>query len=356
MISAQDSKPIIVIVQDSLLAAHMMTLRHFPLNRTQFMEIAEKGERADGLPLWNQRKIKTIQRVLKKFGKKPDFYNGRGLISLILPNDLYYEYKTNSNPKEPIVKIYGGVLVEGAFNKSILSSSYNSLLLIIHKEYGSDIAANFVDNIQFITNAWLMVHCFSIGLEDCMITSKESVDAIKDTLVQCYTKAQGIEENTHNAGIREVRVTAALSQAKDIGMRIAKDAMNTNNNFLTTVDSGAKGDFFNIAQLTGLLGQQNLMGHRVSPTLNHGKRTLPHYPFEGMGKEREYESRGFVRHSFIHGLTPEEFYFHAMSGREGISDKPCVVSLTAGCLVCRKQCRFLTCLDKQCNLLVPICA
>ena len=34
----------------------------------------------------------------------------------------------------------------------------------------------------------------------------------------------------------------------------------------------------------------------------------------------EYESRGFIRHSFIHGLNPQEFYFHAMSGREGITD------------------------------------
>ena len=34
----------------------------------------------------------------------------------------------------------------------------------------------------------------------------------------------------------------------------------------------------------------------------------------------EYESRGFIASSFIHGLSPREFYFHAMSGREGISD------------------------------------
>ena len=34
----------------------------------------------------------------------------------------------------------------------------------------------------------------------------------------------------------------------------------------------------------------------------------------------EYESRGFISSSFINGLNPREFYFHAMSGREGISD------------------------------------
>jgi len=96
--------------------------------------------------------------------------------------------------------------------------------------------------------------------------------------------------------------------------------MSKTNNLLSTVYSGSKGDFFNIAQLTGILGQQNLLGKRVMHSLNHGKRTLPHYPFGKMHCEEEYESRGFVRHSFIEGLNPQEFFFHAMSGREGICD------------------------------------
>ena len=39
-----------------------------------------------------------------------------------------------------------------------------------------------------------------------------------------------------------------------------------------------------------------------------------------MTKEQEYESKGFIASSFIGGLNPREFYFHAMSGREGICD------------------------------------
>ena len=38
------------------------------------------------------------------------------------------------------------------------------------------------------------------------------------------------------------------------------------------------------------------------------------------------------KHSFIHGLNPQEFYFHAMSGREGVTDKV-VVSVKGGCLI-----------------------
>ena len=320
IITAQESKPIITITQDSLIAAYLMTRREFRLSRGQFSDICMKGERIDGSSLYNIERLRTIQRVLKQNGKKGEVFNGRGLISLILPDSLNYENKNNKHPEEPVVKIRQGVFIEGALDKLVLGSEHHSLIQIMNKEYGCDITANFIDNMQFLGNAWLLVHGFSVGLEDCMITSEDSIMAIKDTLAQCYTKAEGIEETTQNPGIREIRVSNALSQAKDIGMRIAKDAMRPDNNFLVTVYSGAKGDFFNIAQLTGLLGQQNLEGGRVAYSMSHGKRSLPHYPFGELSKEREYESRGFIRNSFIHGLTPEEFFFHAMSGREGVCD------------------------------------
>jgi DNA-directed RNA polymerase beta' subunit len=319
VISAQGSTPNIAIVQDSLAAAYLMTKENKNITRGQFFDISTKGSMG-GKQLWSPAKMKSIRKVLKMNGKKQDVYNGKGLISLILPEDFIYEKKNGAHPDEPVVKIYRGVMYEGALDKSILGSSHNSLIQVIHKEYGVDGVSEFITNIQFITNAWLLVNGFSIGLEDCLITSPECVSKIQDKISKCYVEAAGIEATTHHSGIREVRITAALSKAKDIGMKIAKESMSKTNNFLSTVYSGSKGDFFNIAQITGLLGQQNLLGQRVAPTLNHGKRTLPHYPFENMDKETEYESRGFVRHSFIEGLNPQEFYFHCMSGREGICD------------------------------------
>ena len=103
-------------------------------------------------------------------------------------------------------------------------------------------------------------------------------------------------------------------------MRIAKEALADDNNFVATVTSGSKGDYFNIAQITGLLGQQNFTGQRIQPTLNNNRRTLPHYPFDIPDKETEYESKGFIKNSFIHGLNPREFWFHAVPGREGVTD------------------------------------
>ena len=227
-----------------------------------------------------------------------------------------------------MVVTVGDILI----NKSIIGSSHVSLIRVIEKEYGAEEASRFIDNIQFITNAWLLIKGFSIGIGDCVVKGIQQKEKIEDVIQKCYYEAEGIKATTTHPNIREIRVTAALSKAKDIGLRIAKESLGKNNNFLGTVNSGSKGDFFNIAQITGLLGQQNLQGQRIKPSLNNNTRSLPHYPFENLPMELEYESKGFIKGSFIEGLNPREFYFHAMSGREGICDK--LVSLTAGVKAC----------------------
>ena len=165
-----------------------------------------------------------------------------------------------------------------------------------------------------------MISGFSVGLKDCMVQGEEKVQEIKDVIEKCYIEAENIKANTVNPNIREIRITGCLSKAKDIGLKIAKDALDPTNNFLYTVKSGSKADFFNVAQITGLLGQQNVSGQRVMPTLNNGQRTLPHYQFDGLTKRDEYESRGFIDSSFIKGLNPKQYYFHSMSGRESTCD------------------------------------
>ena len=305
------------IVQDSLLGAYRMTLGTQLVRKDQFFDLSMKID----LPLDKVlKKIQHIRKILKEKGKKVQCFTGKGLISLVLPDDLIYEKKNNVNPYEPVVKIYRGVLYEGTLDKSVLGATSNSLIQIINKEYGPDETAKFIDGVQFLSNNWLLITGFSIGLGDCMVQGEDKVQEINDVIQKCYIEAEGIKSTTSHPGIREVRITGTLSKAKDIGLRIAKDSLDPLNNFLSTVRSGSKGDFFNIAQVTGLLGQQNLLGQRVPLTLNNGTRSLVHYPFENLPMEMEYESRGFVESSFIKGLSPRQFYMHSMSGREGCCD------------------------------------
>ena len=319
IISAQGSKPIIQIVQDSLAGMYMMTRHNESLSKEQFFNILINGEK-DGKMLWSAEREEVIKKILRENGKPEEVYNGRGLVSFILPEDFNYEKKNDAHPDEPIVKIRRGVLYEGTFDKNIIGGAQNNIVQFINKEYGEDMAAEFIDNVHFMANNWLLVNGFSIGLQDCLINDKKNVKLIQDKISTCYLEADEIALRTQNAGIKEVRVTGALNKAKDVGMKIAKDDMVKTNNLLSTVMSGSKGDFFNIAQLTGLVGQQNIVGERVEQTLSNGKRTLFHYPFGKLPSDQEYESRGFVRHSFIEGLNPQEFFFHAAAGRCNITD------------------------------------
>lgn len=62
------------------------------------------------------------------------------------------------------------------------------------------------------------------------------------------------------------------------------------------------------------VGQQVIGGKRVPDVING--RSLIHFP----RGSRTPEAKGFVGNSFYSGLTPSEFFFHAMSGREGLTD------------------------------------
>ena len=311
LISAQASKPNIAIVQDSLLGAYLMTLSKKPMPKDVFFQIIMKINYHFNI----NNKIKYIKKILKN--KSP--YTGSGLISLLLPTNLIYEKKNNACKSEPIFKIYRGVIIKGVITKSIIGSSHNSLIQILYKEYNTKIALQFINNIQFITNEWLLYNGFSIGIKDCIVT-KES--QIRKVVSRCFLEAKAVEKTSRNKKIREIKITASLSKARDHGMKIAKDAFNHDNNFISTITSGSKGDYFNIAQITGLLGQQNLTGARIPPVLNDNTRTIPHYDYNIKVEniDASFESKGFIKHSFSHGLNPREFWFHAVTGREGITD------------------------------------
>lgn len=315
LINPQSTKPNITVVQDGLLGAYLMTKGIRGIRKEQFWNIFMKIEGNKEINFLEQ-KIQLIRHVMKKFGKSVRAFTGKGLVSLLLPDDFNFTKRNDGDSLEPIVKIYRGVLYEGTLTKSVINGA-NGLIHLLSKEYDTDTVGNFIDNIQFIATEWLLIDGFSIGIKDCLLTKR---DEIRNAIHKCFLEATIIAESTQDPIIKELRMNASLGKAKDVGMRIAKDAMVETNNFISTVKSGSKGDFFNIAQITGLVGQQNIKGGRFKPTMNRGKRTLPHYHFETLSQEREYESKGFIKNSFMEGLNPREFFFHACSGREGITD------------------------------------
>ena len=86
------------------------------------------------------------------------------------------------------------------------------------------------------------------------------------------------------------------------------------NRFSMMVKSGSKGSVVNQTLVTCMLGQQELEGRRA-PRLPNGK-TLPSFePFDPNPR-----SSGYITDRFSTGIRPQEFFFHAMAGREGLID------------------------------------
>ena len=61
--------------------------------------------------------------------------------------------------------------------------------------------------------------------------------------------------------------------------------------------------------MSACVRQQSVEGKQIPFGFRH--RTLPHFDYSP-------EARGFVENSYLWGSTPQEFFSHAMAGREGL--------------------------------------
>jgi DNA-directed RNA polymerase beta' subunit len=335
IMSCQSTKNIICITQDSLLGAYLLTKTDHSLGRDKFFDICMHGEHylqrvqdykncswspkfiLDGLEHIN--KVRRGEGYAEGTEGHLDLYCGKSLFSLMLPRDLNYTKKNDTRKDQPSIIIRKGVMLEGAMSKAILGSAHNSLIHILYKEYGMDITMDFINNCQFISNQYMLHHSFSIGIGDCV--SPVSLETEK-IAYKCFLEAKEIERTISHPAVRELMVCSALDKSREMAQVVAKNLLHPSNSFLATVTSGSRGEMFNLSQIFSMLGQQIHMTKRIAKTLNRGQRTLPCYPLDPtkLTLEQEFESRGFVSHSFGNGLTPQEFVWHSMAGREGLTN------------------------------------
>jgi DNA-directed RNA polymerase beta' subunit len=261
-------------------------------------------------------------------------YTGHSLFSMLLPDNFEYSCINGMSPDGKPVKVTRGVLISGTLNKKAMGNSSGSLMHHIAKDYGNRRAIEFVSYYQIIINNWLMVNGFSIGIADCIAKNE---DEIERSINKCLLEASAIMQTEKDPDILEVKLMGILNKARDIGQIQANKALEPDNNLVAMIRSGAKGNDFNIAQITGLVGQQAVSGNRIPKTF--GSRTIPHYVKTSILSDapdiipvtideknsdsiilKLAESRGFVKNSYFKGLSPAEFFFHAAGGREGLID------------------------------------
>jgi len=112
----------------------------------------------------------------------------------------------------------------------------------------------------------------------------------------------------------EVEIMRVLGRVRDNTGQIAGKYLGLENSVVIMAKSGARGSMLNLSQMTGLIGQQSVRGERISR--GYKERTLPHFE-KG---DRGAAAKGFVRSSYKRGLTPTEYFFHCVGGREGLVD------------------------------------
>ena len=259
-------------------------------------------------------------------------YTGHSLFSVLLPDDFEYYCKNNMSPDGTQIYISRGVLLSGTLNKTALGNASGSMIHHLAKDYGNRVALEFVSYYEMMINNWLIHRGFSIGMADCI---PKNTDLIDKEISKYMVEASAIMNTEKDKDLLEMKVSGALNKAVTLGQKIAKEALDPKNSLVSMIRSGAKGNDFNVTQVTGLVGQQNVSGQRMQKTF--GGRTLPHFQRLGFFKDipdilpknmevnermlsKIFESRGFVRNSFYTGLQPAEFFMHAASGREGCTD------------------------------------
>ncbi len=259
-------------------------------------------------------------------------WTGRHALTSILPanvnvrmrNGLYDEDKPGGDA-DNVVVVRRGVYEGGVCDKGVYQAGTDGLVHTIYNENGHDAARVFFDRTQRLICDWLMQYGFSVGISD-LVVDRGTLDAIATTIEEMEAQVHETIRQVHagrfenlstknDADHFEETVHTKLNQAVNkIGKMARQKAAGTKNRMLDMINSGAKGNLVNFGQMIGCLGQQSIDAKRIAYGFEH--RTLPHYA----KYDDSPEARGFVRSSFIGGLTPQEFFFHAMGGREGLID------------------------------------
>ena len=306
MVSPQSNKPVIGIIQDSLLGCHKITLQDTFIPQNIVHDICMKL----------QKKVPCPAII-----KPKALWTGKQIISLLLPNDFCFERKSNMTTEksthtndDSYVKIHNGYICTGNLDKRSLGSSEAGIIHLLWLEYSHTHAKDFVSKIQYAINYWLNNAGFSIGAMDIFI-NKDAENKVEQCICHAKTKVNQMIKISKTANVSyEQKINQVLNNAMSNAGLIVKENIDLSNNINSTVTGGSKGSMFNIAQIMGCVGQQNVNGQRID--LGYTHRVLPHFEKH----EITPEAKGFVENSYKKGLTPHEFYFHAMGGREGIID------------------------------------
>ncbi len=317
IMSAQNSRPAIGLVQDALVGCYLLTRKNSMFSREEVMNLMMEIHYPCNPEMEGYRL--PIPAILKSPSGQI-LWTGKQIFSLLCPRGLYLskrirdasEETSYMDQEERIVLIRDGYLACGNLTKQILGRASNGVVDILCKDFGNETASRFLSDVQRVANHYLSWRGFSVGLSDCLIDN-EAENRVSEIVNQAIQHSDCLRQKLmkQDDGVKESAITRDTSKAFEHIGRIATGGLKKGNALLDMIIAGSKGNLVDITQIAAGVGQQSVGGKRIEK--NHD-RTLPCYP----PKCEHLVSRGFVSNSYASGLTPEEMYFHAMGAREGL--------------------------------------
>jgi DNA-directed RNA polymerase subunit A' len=203
-------------------------------------------------------------------------------------------------------------------------SEKGEFLKKVDKELGRDQAVELLRKVFALGVTFLSRTGFTLAIGDLDVPEK-----VKEKTAQIIKvaeeKTQKIIESFYNESLellpgkdaeetREIKILQVLNETRaDIGEAVKED-FPKNNLANKMISSGAGGSLLNITQMACSVGQQVLNGRRID--FGYTGRTLSVFNRGDLSPK----ARGFIKNSFMKGLSPSEFFFGAMTGRDGLMD------------------------------------
>uniref|UniRef100_A0A672PUW8 DNA-directed RNA polymerase subunit n=1 Tax=Sinocyclocheilus grahami TaxID=75366 RepID=A0A672PUW8_SINGR len=309
LVTPRNGEPLIAAIQDFLTGAYLLTLKDTFFDRTKTCQIVAS------ILVGKDEKIK-ISLPPPAILKPIRLWTGKQIFSLILKPSKSCPVKNDS---------FNSELMCGSLDKGTLGSgSKNNIFYILLRDWGQQEAADAMSRLARLAPVYLSNRGFSIGIGD--VTPGQGLLKAKQELLDAgYKKCDEYIEALKTGRLQqqpgctaeetlEALILKELSVIRDHAGSACLRELDKSNSPLIMALCGSKGSFINISQMIACVGQQAISGSRVPDGFEN--RSLPH--FEKHSKLPA--AKGFVADSFYSGLTPSEFFFHTMAGREGLVD------------------------------------
>jgi DNA-directed RNA polymerase subunit A' len=250
-----------------------------------------------------------------------DVLAGREIFSAILPPDFDFTGKDKSGTE---VSIRKGKLLTGVMDTASLGKGSGIMLRDMHKKYGAAYTADFIDRAMKLGIFVLMQNGFTTSIDDTDLPP-EARKKLAETLDDVYKKVDAYIDQFHKKELEtfpgktmaetlELKTLEALNKARNMTGEIVDQYSQKETGTIMMSRSGSRGKPLNLAQMAGCVGQQAMRGGRINS--GYSGRTMSCFKAGDLGPA----AHGFIRNSFKRGLTPAEFFFMGMTGRDSLMD------------------------------------